>query len=201
MRERRKPLDRSFGSRQDVLRVARRSLKLVDAGGKRMEVFEAVRTVLAVRSYQDRPIPPDLVRRIVEAGRLTASSMNGQPWHFIVVENRDTLRRLGAFLLQPDPNILWLPGAIQKGNRLLAEIPHQAIVATGPPFSAFLIGAALSRRHRLPLRIPEERQPMQSPVERSPPTQWPTSDRNRWPTYLGISSHQQHGTMGQNQYP
>ncbi|HWP44160.1 MAG TPA: nitroreductase family protein [Blastocatellia bacterium] len=61
-----------------------------------MEVFEAVRTVLAVRSYQDRPVPPDLVRRIVEAGRLTGSSMNRQPWHFIVVEDRDRLRQLGA---------------------------------------------------------------------------------------------------------
>ncbi len=61
-----------------------------------MEVFEAVRTVLAVRTYLDKPVPPDIVRRIVEAGRLTASSMNGQPWHFIVVENRETLRQLGA---------------------------------------------------------------------------------------------------------
>jgi len=60
-----------------------------------MEVFETVRTVLAVRNYKDTPVPPDIVRRIVEAGRLTGSSMNGQPWHFIVIENRDTLRRLG----------------------------------------------------------------------------------------------------------
>ena len=61
-----------------------------------MEVFEAVRTVLAVRKYQDKPIPLDVVRCIVEAGRLTGSSMNGQPWHFIVVQDRDTLRQLGA---------------------------------------------------------------------------------------------------------
>jgi nitroreductase len=61
-----------------------------------MEVFEAVRTVLAVREYQDKPVPPETVRRIVEAGRLTGSSMNRQPWHFIVVQNRDTLRQLGA---------------------------------------------------------------------------------------------------------
>jgi nitroreductase len=61
-----------------------------------MDVFDAVRTVLAVRSYQDKPVPPDVVRRIVEAGRLTGSSMNGQPWHFIVVQDRETLRRLGA---------------------------------------------------------------------------------------------------------
>lgn len=37
------------------------------------EVFEAVRTVLAVRQYADRDIPVDVLRRIVEAGRLTAS--------------------------------------------------------------------------------------------------------------------------------
>ena len=63
-----------------------------------MEVFEAIRTVLAVRSYLDKPIPPDVVRQIVEAGRLTGSSKNGQPWHFIVVENRETLRQLGALV-------------------------------------------------------------------------------------------------------
>lgn len=61
-----------------------------------MEVFDAVRTVLAVRSYQDKPIPPGLVRRIVEAGWLTGSSMNRQPWHFLVVEDRNTLRQLGT---------------------------------------------------------------------------------------------------------
>jgi nitroreductase len=60
-----------------------------------MEVFEAVSTVLAVRSYKDTPVSADIVRRIVQAGRLTGSSMNGQPWQFIVVENRDTLRQLG----------------------------------------------------------------------------------------------------------
>ncbi len=61
-----------------------------------MQVFEAVRTVLAVRTYQDKPVPREAIRRIVEAGQLTASSMNGQPWHFIVVENRETLHRLGS---------------------------------------------------------------------------------------------------------
>lgn len=76
-----------------------------------MEVFEAVRTVLAVRNYQDKPVPPDIIRRIVEAGRLTGSSMNGQPWHFIVVENRDTLRELGA-LAPTGPYIAQAPLAI-----------------------------------------------------------------------------------------
>jgi nitroreductase len=76
-----------------------------------MDVFEAVRTILAVRRYQDRPVPEDVLHRIVEAGRLTASSMNMQPWHFIVVQDRDTLRRLGA-LAPTGPYIAQAPLAI-----------------------------------------------------------------------------------------
>ncbi len=76
-----------------------------------MEVFEALRTVLAVRQYQDKPVPDELIRRIVEAGRLTASSINGQPWHFIVVDDRDMLRQLGA-LASTGPYIADAPLAI-----------------------------------------------------------------------------------------
>jgi nitroreductase len=60
-----------------------------------MNVFDAVRTLLAVRNYKDDPIPADLVRRIMESAWLTGSSRNGQPWHFISVQDRAMLRRLG----------------------------------------------------------------------------------------------------------
>lgn len=76
-----------------------------------MDVFEAVKTVLAVRSYEKEPIPADVVAQIVEAGRLTGSSMNRQPWHFVVVQNRETLNRLGA-LARSGPYIAEAPLAI-----------------------------------------------------------------------------------------
>jgi nitroreductase len=60
-----------------------------------MDVSEAVRTLLAVRQYADRPVSDDIVRKIVEAGHLTASSINKQPWHFVVVQERQRLERLG----------------------------------------------------------------------------------------------------------
>src|SRR5207302_2674134 len=47
------------------------------------------------------------------------------------------LRRLSNLVLQPDAQILWMPGALREGKRLLQEVPHQAIRATGPPFSSF----------------------------------------------------------------
>src|SRR5438552_3683472 len=63
-----------------------------------MDVFEAVSTVLAVRTYQDKRVPDDVVRRIVEAGRLSASAGNQQPWHFIVISDRATITKVGEIM-------------------------------------------------------------------------------------------------------
>ena len=63
-----------------------------------MDVFEAVRTVLAVRQYTDQRVPGEVIARIVDAGRLSASSQNLQPWHFVVVQERSTLHAIGKIL-------------------------------------------------------------------------------------------------------
>ena len=61
-----------------------------------MEVSEAIRTVLAVREFQDKPVPDNIVNKIIESARLTGSSMNGQPWHFIVIRKRESLVKIGS---------------------------------------------------------------------------------------------------------
>ena len=76
-----------------------------------METFDAIRTVLAVRHFKDTPIPDPIVRQIVEAGRLTASASNRQPWHFIVIRDKETLRQLGQ-LAHTGPYIAQAPLAI-----------------------------------------------------------------------------------------
>ena len=76
-----------------------------------METFDAIRTALAVRRFKDTPIPEPIVRQIVEAGRLTASGGNSQPWHFIVIRDKETLRQLGQ-LARTGPYIPQAPLAI-----------------------------------------------------------------------------------------
>src|SRR4030088_171631 len=61
-------------------------------------VFDVARTVLAVREFQDKPIPDEVLRRIVEAARLSASSINQQPGHFVLVRSREALRELGGLV-------------------------------------------------------------------------------------------------------
>ena len=76
-----------------------------------MDVFETVRTVLAVRAFQAKPIPEEVIRRIVEFCLADRQQHNGQPWHFIVVEDRDTLKQLGL-LARTGPYIAQAPLAV-----------------------------------------------------------------------------------------
>ncbi len=54
----------------------------------------AIQTIRAVREFSVRPVPDDVIRQIVDAGRRSQSSKNSQPWQFVVVRQRETLARL-----------------------------------------------------------------------------------------------------------
>ena len=95
-----------------------------------MEVFDAIRTLLAVRSYQDKPVPDDALRRILEAGRMSGSASNRQPWQFIAVQDRDTVRKLaeaagtGPYVAQAP---LAIVVAIDKSIRFAVSDASRAI--------------------------------------------------------------------------
>jgi nitroreductase len=53
-----------------------------------LDVFEAVRTRRSIRAYQDKPVEKEKLTRVLEAGRLSPSAVNQQPWHFIAVTDK-----------------------------------------------------------------------------------------------------------------
>ena len=59
-----------------------------------MDVYEAVRTRLTVREFKPDPVPDEIVDKLVRAGQWTASSRNLQPWHFVVVGDAATKKRI-----------------------------------------------------------------------------------------------------------
>lgn len=65
-----------------------------------MDVSEAIRTKRAVRQFREDPLPDDVLREILNAGRRSQSAKNRQPWQFIAVRDRETLvslSRLGEW--------------------------------------------------------------------------------------------------------
>jgi nitroreductase len=59
-----------------------------------METWDAIRARRNVRAYTEQPIAAPDLDRILEAGRRSPSSQNGQPWDFVVVTEREQLREL-----------------------------------------------------------------------------------------------------------
>jgi len=83
-----------------------------------MNVSDAIRTKRAIRKFQDKPLPEDVVKAILNAGRRSQSSKNEQTWQFIAIRDKSILQllsecgqwaghlagaALGVAILTPDP--------------------------------------------------------------------------------------------------
>jgi nitroreductase len=93
-----------------------------------MDTFLAIASKREVREYSDRPIPEEVVRRILEAGRITGSSPNKQPWLFIVVQDRKRIEQLAE--------LVYVPGNVLDAKLIVA------IAATGKGPTGFDVGRA-----------------------------------------------------------
>jgi nitroreductase len=63
---------------------------------KQVDTWKAIDTTRAIRKFEDRPLEPDHLRRILDAGRRSGSSKNQQSWDFIVCTDRDHLQELAG---------------------------------------------------------------------------------------------------------
>ena len=59
-----------------------------------MNVSDAIRTKRAVRQFQEKALPEEVVQAILNAGRRSQSSKNNQPWQFIAIREKSTLKAI-----------------------------------------------------------------------------------------------------------
>ena len=50
----------------------------------------------SVRNYQDRPVEEDKLQYVLECGRIAPSAANCQPWHIIVIRDKELRKRLAV---------------------------------------------------------------------------------------------------------
>ncbi|MBI4186586.1 MAG: nitroreductase family protein [Chloroflexi bacterium] len=61
----------------------------------------------SIRKFKPDPIPDEYITKILDASRYAMSGANAQPWEFIVVKNRDTIKRLNSVWLEFDHDLAW----------------------------------------------------------------------------------------------
>ena len=58
------------------------------------EIVEAIRTVRQARKYSSEPVSAEDLELLLQVARWTGSARNTQPWHFIVIDDKEQLRKI-----------------------------------------------------------------------------------------------------------
>ncbi|MDI9644587.1 MAG: nitroreductase family protein [Candidatus Verstraetearchaeota archaeon] len=129
-----------------------------------MEAFEAILRRRSVRSYLPDPVPQEKLNRILEAGRLSPSAMNKQPWHFVVVTDPEKRRGLAhgkfGWMLKEAPLVIVGCGdreASPKWYKVDTAIALQTMViaATGEELGTCWVGSFDEAKVKEILKIPD----------------------------------------------
>jgi nitroreductase len=62
------------------------------------DVWEAIYTQRAIRYWEEKPVPRELLEQVVEAASKAPSGSNTQPWIFVVIDDRTKLDEIAALM-------------------------------------------------------------------------------------------------------
>ena len=102
-----------------------------------MDTMQAIITRRAVRNFSDKPVTDETLTKILEVGRAAPSPLNSQPWHFIVVRNKNTIIDVshhanhGSFLAMAQIVIIVTAEKHAKVDEWLAEHQQHIYSAAG----------------------------------------------------------------------
>lgn len=91
-----------------------------------METYEAVISRVEVREYSSEKIPDNVKLKILEAARMSPTGLNLQHWRFILVEDKENLKKLAE---------------LSTSGKWVAGADFAIIVLTNPKYPFHLIDA------------------------------------------------------------
>ena len=101
-----------------------------------MDLFETIATRRSIRRYQERPVEKEKLSRVLEAARLAPSADNRQEWRFVVIQEKETIEKLG--------DVVYGQKFVAKAPVIIAccAVRSEYILKCGHPAYAIDIGIA-----------------------------------------------------------
>ena len=104
-----------------------------------MNIIECIESRRSVRKYSDKKVSRETIDRLIELGTMAPTSMNKQPWGFVVIQDKEEIDQLSekikAFLLEnldeKFPFLKSLEGPLQKRDFSLFNHAENMIVVYG----------------------------------------------------------------------
>ena len=129
-----------------------------------MDIFEAMQKRKSVRSYEDRPVPVESLTKLLEAARIAPSARRVQPWHFIVITDKEKREELskGMFAkwLHNAPVVVAACGDVKASSKwymvdVALAVENMALTAVGEGLGTCLVGSFDEGDVKEVLRLPE----------------------------------------------
>ncbi len=89
-----------------------------------MSFAELVRNRYSVRNYRDTPVEKEKLTACIEAAGLAPSACNAQPWHFVVVDDPEIVRKIAPLTTTPGVPINGFVDQAPALAALTAERPN-----------------------------------------------------------------------------
>jgi nitroreductase len=94
-------------------------------------LLELIRSRRSIRRFSDRAVSHDDLLRLLEAARWAPSNHNRQPWHFLIIEDRQHLRQLAEVVRRElSEKMKLLPEA--AGSHLNEFVDYTTFFAEAP---------------------------------------------------------------------
>ncbi len=83
-----------------------------------MDLFEAIEGRRSIRRFKDTPVPDEDIKKMLDAGRRAPSANNVQPWSFLVVKDKNVLKRMADAVREMVDRMIPHAGDERQAQRL-----------------------------------------------------------------------------------
>ncbi len=105
---------------------------------KSMEAYKTILTKLDVRQFDSKKVPAEVKLRVLEAARATGTGLNKQEWRFILIQEKEMVKKLAEDSTSG--------GWVVSANFAVIVLKPVVVVAFGYP-----VKKIIGKKNRMPL--------------------------------------------------
>jgi nitroreductase len=113
----------------------------------------------SIRNFKKTPVPDNLIRRVLEAGRFAPTAGNAQPWKFIVITDQELIAEMEQATVKMSKLLMWFVDYSRNAFRRIFLTPYVK----------FLTRLMPNKLHPVPFNLLQQIAAEKTPVYHNPP--------------------------------
>jgi nitroreductase len=116
-----------------------------------MDFFTVIEKRVSVRNFSEKEVEDEKIKKILTAAQKAPSWQNRQPWHFIVVKDKELINKIGSFR----PLTLNINIFLKKAPVIIILVSKKELSGSRAGLDYFLVDCAIAMEHLI-LKIPKD---------------------------------------------